>query len=129
VPALQDDAEAVVATVGSGGMMPGFGPAGEATVTVSFRDYKDRRNDTFELLRLMQERIGRGLAGARFTVEKPQEGPPSGKPVNIEIIGEDPEQLRTLADRAVQLLEASPVGEKLEGLESDMTRGRPELVV
>ncbi len=129
IPGLQDDAEAVVATVGAGGMLPGFGPAGEATVTVSFRDYKDRRNDTFDLLRLMQERIGRGLAGARFTVEKPQDGPPSGKPVNIEIIGEDPELLRTLADRAVQLLEGSPVGGKLEGLESDMTRGRPELVV
>src|SRR5690606_24373028 len=60
IPGLPDDAEAVVATVGAGGMLPGFGPAGEATVTVSFRDYKDRRNDTFDLLRLMQERIGRG---------------------------------------------------------------------
>jgi multidrug efflux pump subunit AcrB len=77
----------------------------------------------------MQERIGKDFAGAEVKITKPQDGPPSGKPVNIEIVGEDPRLLQQLADSVVRILQGAPVFAKLEGLESDMAQGRPELVV
>ena len=49
--------------------------------------------------------------------------------MNIEIVGEDPERLRTLANRAIDLIEASSVYPRLVGLESDMNDARPELRV
>jgi len=49
--------------------------------------------------------------------------------VNLEIIGEDPAMLKTLADQAIQILEGSPVLPKLVGLESDLDDAWPELSV
>lgn len=123
-----EDAESIVATVGSSGGNPFMG-GGDATVAVNFRKFEDRKYDVFETLKRMQERIGRDIAGADVTITKPQDGPPSGKPVNIEIVGEDPRILQALADSAIRILQASPVFAKLEGLESDMSQGRPELIV
>jgi multidrug efflux pump len=125
------DAESVVATVspssGGGGFMGGGG--GEGTVAISFREFQDREHDVFTTLKNLQEQIGTGIAGADITVTKPQNGPPSGKPVNIEISGDDPAMLRGLGARALTVLRAAAVGSRLEGLDSDMTQGRPELVV
>jgi multidrug efflux pump len=73
--------------------------------------------------------VGAGMAGAEFRVEKPQNGPPSGKPVNIEIVGPEVEELKLIAERVMATLKADPVFRRLEGLENDMARGRPELVI
>ncbi len=56
-------------------------------------------------------------------------GPPTGLPITIEVSGEDPDLLKGLGDQVVSILENSPVYSKLDGLESDMADGRPELVV
>ena len=124
------DVESVVSTVGGGGQWAGmFGGSGDGTVTVSFVPYQDREGDAFEIMAAMQERLGEGIAGAEFKVAPPNDGPSDGKPVNLEITGEDPAVLRQLAAQVVSTLRASPVGAKLEGLESDMEDGRSELVV
>jgi multidrug efflux pump len=122
------DAESVVATVGGSGNM-WFGNQGDATIAVSFREYQDREHDTFETLRAMQQRLGEGIAGADVTAKAEEMGPPSGKPVNLEIIGTDADVLKRLADQAVAVLKDAPVYRKLEGLGSDMSDARPELLV
>jgi multidrug efflux pump subunit AcrB len=125
-----EDAESRVATVrsssGGGGI---FETADEGTVAVGFVDYNQRRHDTFETLRNLQQAIGSGIAGGEIRVEKPQNGPPSGPPINLEIVGPDVDQLRVLSDRALAVLKTAPVYSRLVGLSSDMARGRPELVV
>lgn len=127
------DAESVVTTVGgSGGNMftgGGGGGANSARVTVSFVNFDEREQDAFVTLRHMQERIGQSLAGADISVDKPQDGPQSGPPVNIEIVGSDPLVLKQLADRMLDILRAAPVYSKLVGLESDLDDARPELYV
>ena len=123
-----EDVESMVATVGGAGMQL-MGGSGDATVTVNFTDFEKRRYDVFETIRAMRERLGEGLAGADFRLQAQEMGPPTGKPVNLEIVGEDPEVLRRLAEQVVQILESSEVGARLDGLESDMARGRSELVV
>jgi multidrug efflux pump len=125
-----DDVESVVATVGTSGQWSGlFGADGDGTITVSFKDYEDRRVDVFQTLALMQAQLGEGIAGAEIKVDKPNDGPGTGKPVNMEIIGDEPAVLRNLATEAIATLRRSPVASKLEGLESDMEDGRPEVVV
>jgi multidrug efflux pump subunit AcrB len=125
------DFESVVTTVGSQVSNDFGGSTGShlATVAVNFVDFQDRAVDGFVTLERMRQTIGTRIAGADVSVEKPQDGPPTGAAVTIEITGEDADTLRALADRAVALLEQSPVFAMLDGLESDMAAGRPELVV
>jgi multidrug efflux pump subunit AcrB len=73
--------------------------------------------------------VGRTLAGADISVEVPNQGPPTGRPIVVEITGDDPDVLRALGDSIVRRLENSPLFPKLDGLESDMAAGRPELVI
>ncbi len=129
IDGMADDAESVVATTraSSGGGM--FETGDEGNVVVSFVDFDRRKRDAFATLRDMQETLGIGIAGADVRVEKQQNGPPSGKPVQIEITGRDVETLRALSEQAIARLKAAPVYSRLEGLESDLARGRPELVV
>jgi multidrug efflux pump len=123
-----EDVESVVATVGSGGPNM-FGGGGDANVTVQFVDFEDRRNDVFGTLSSLQHGVGEGIAGADVTVAQQDMGPPTGEPISIEIAGEDPDVLRDLSERAVSILLSSPVGDRLEGLESDMDDARQELVI
>jgi len=123
-----EDVESVVATVGSGGPQM-FGGGGDANVTVQFVDFEDRRNDVFNTLSRLQDRVGEGIAGADVTVVQQEMGPPTGEPISIEIAGEDPDVLRELSERAMSILLSSPVGDRLEGLESDMDDARQELVI
>jgi multidrug efflux pump subunit AcrB len=126
----REDFESVLST--SGSRITAF-EAGSgthlATVAVNFVDFEDRAEDTFVTLNRMRQRLGRGLAGGDISVEIPNEGPPTGMPVQIEIVGEDPGVLQRLGNEAVSLLETSPVFAKLDGLESDMESGRPELII
>jgi multidrug efflux pump subunit AcrB len=125
-----DDAESVVTTVvGTSRSNAVFGGGGEGSVAVSFKDYQDRVHDPFVTLREMQENLGTSVAGATISAAAPNNGPPTGEPVSIELVGEDIEVLRQLADSILAILKAAPVYAKLEGLESDMARGRPEMVV
>ena len=123
------DAEAVVTTVTSGEGGGFMGGSAEGNVTINFRDFDQRTSDVFETLRLLQAGVAGGIAGADITVEKPPNGPPTGKPISIEIVGPDVDQLKRLADSAIAVLKASPVYARMEGLDNDMARGRPELVV
>ena len=128
------DAETVVTTVGAGGGGGGFmasGPSGPEAgrITVDMVEPQDRSYDVFATLAEMQQRVGAELAGAEVRVDKIEEGPGSGPPVNIEIGGEDPQLLAALAGEAIDLIESAPVYSRLVGLESDMDDARAELRV
>ncbi len=124
------DYESIVATTGSKIADMGSQMGSQyATVAISFVDFELREHDTNETLEFMRSSIGGDVAGATITVAKPNMGPPTGKPINIEIIGEDFETLKDLGDRMVALLSNADVAPKLDGLESDLDDARPELRV
>ena len=127
----QADYQSLVGTVGSS-LSGGFGARGGthmATIAVQFVDIQDRAYDSFQSLEDMRAMLDDRLAGAKFSVEEPGFGPPTGAPVNIEISGEDSDVLKRLGDRVVAHLERSTLFAKLDGLESDMADARPELVI
>ncbi len=132
----RSDWKSSVAVAGSGGsagggMMGDGGPGGpaEGRVSLSFVDFQLQEFDAFQTLGWMQERIGADVAGAEITVEQLQEGVQGGAPVNVEIVGEDPEVLKDLSDGALRVLRNAPVYARLVGLESDLDAARPELSV
>jgi multidrug efflux pump subunit AcrB len=125
------DFDSVVSTVGSqqGGFGGGGGSENVATVAVSFSDFEDREYDALDTLEQMRNRIGLSLAGADVSVDPIDMGPPTGLPITIEIAGDDSDVLADLGERVVSILENSPIATALDGLESDLAEGRPELVV
>jgi len=137
VPGRQDWESRVSVAGGAGGAQagdqlggqPGPGGPDEGRITLSYVEFQDREFDGFETVAWMQERIGTDLAGVEVSVAPLQEGVQAGPPVNVEIVGEDPDVLKRLSDEGLAFLRAHPVSEKLVGLDSDLNSARPELSV
>ncbi|WP_017732955.1 efflux RND transporter permease subunit [Nafulsella turpanensis] len=125
--------ESVVAQVGAGTSDPGAGPQGgvtphKARITVSFEDYQNRRGQsTAELMEMIRDEVS-GYPGAVITVEKNRNGPPVGKPIALEVSGENYEKLIALADRVIETIENSSIT-GYEELNTDLEIGKPELMV
>lgn len=99
------------------------------TVAINFTDYQLREHDVFEAMEYMRNTLPELVAGAKITVEKPQEGPPTGPPINLEVSGKDMAALTTISNDLLRILENHPVYAKLDGLESDLPQSRPEVKV
>ncbi|MGD8394714.1 MAG: efflux RND transporter permease subunit [Candidatus Eiseniibacteriota bacterium] len=127
----RDEIKSVVSTVGSSANMFGAGGRGShlATIAMSFIDYQDRQVDALDTIETLREDLARTVVGADIRIDVVQPGPPTGRPVELELTGEDFDVLRELSDQAIAILKRSPVYAKLDGLESDLDEARPELQV
>ena len=104
-------------TLSGGG---GFGEegTGPGKTRLQFVDREYRTEDTSATLAEIRNRMegldreGRRvthpLYGAAFDVIKPQEGPPTGKPVSIDIFGEDLNQMTGIVHDMKKLMAATP---------------------
>lgn len=126
-----EDVEAVLSTSGSAissnPMDGGSSSSHRGTVVLNFVDYQQREGTTFDAIEYARSNFSKGIAGADITVEEEQQGPPSGKPVNLEISGEDMETLTRISEDILRILENDPVYSKLDGLETDLPEARPEV--
>ena len=66
--------------------------------------------------------------GVQISVEKNKMGPPTGKPINIEIEGKEYNKLIHYTDSVMAFLENISVP-GIEGLKRDLDNGKPELIV
>ena len=109
----------------------GGGPSGPESgqVAISFVEFQNQRRDGFATLASLQETVASDLAGADISVDKSEEGPATGLPVNIELVGSDADILSDLADQMLATLRADPVYAKLVRLDSNLDDARPELGV
>jgi multidrug efflux pump len=98
-------------------------------ITISFVDYQERDgvNTSGILTELNDKMLGR-YPGVEMTIEKQAEGPPAGKPINLEIIGRDFDQLLLLSDSALAFLNSAKI-EGVEGLKVDLDLGKPEIII
>lgn len=126
-----EDIESVLSTSGSAITADPTGGQGntsnKGTIVLNFVDYENREGSTFDAIEYARSNFTEDIAGAEVTVEKPQEGPPSGKPINLEISGKNMEQLTSISDRVINILENDPVYGKLDGLETNLPEARPEV--
>ena len=112
--------------VGSTGgeMFGGSGGGGNlATVSMEFIKAEDRTVNSRDSMTKLRERLA-GFTGAELRIDKQEEGPPTGAPVNIEISGDDFATLGDLAETVTERIRDLP---GLVDLEDDYDRGRPEL--
>lgn len=101
----------------------------QGKVTVSFVEFGKRNGaSTWEILNAIRDDI-KGLAGVSIKVEKEQAGPPTGKPVNIEILGDDLIKLIDISERFRSLIVDSSGIEGIENLKSDLELNKPEIIV
>ncbi|MHA6246383.1 efflux RND transporter permease subunit [Pontibacter sp. CAU 1760] len=98
-------------------------------VTVAFVEFMDRSGETntSEYLNQIRNAV-QGIPGADITVGQEQSGPPVGKPISIEIAGEDFAELITLSKQVETYLEQQNI-EGIEELRSDLEDSKPEIVV
>jgi len=126
---IADDLKYAVANVGSGGsggdLFGGGGSTGPhvANLTLTFHDYKDRKRKSADALKDLRLAVA-DLAGAEIKVEKAQEGPPTGAPVTVRVIGEDFATLRDISRKVKGAVAENP---SVINLRSDFEAARPEL--
>ncbi|MCD6202053.1 MAG: efflux RND transporter permease subunit [Bacteroidales bacterium] len=98
-------------------------------ITINFVDYKDRQGiSTSNIMARLSNALIKQFPGVRVTVEKNAMGPPTGKPINLEISGEDFNTLIDLADSLKSYISRTGI-EGIEGLKMDLDVGKPELIV
>jgi multidrug efflux pump len=98
-------------------------------VTVAFVEFMDRTGEktSGEYLTEIREAV-KGIPGADITVNKEQTGPPVGKPISIEISGEEFTELIALSKSVEQYIADQQI-EGIEGLQSDLEDRKPEILV
>ncbi|MCP4068181.1 MAG: efflux RND transporter permease subunit, partial [Phycisphaeraceae bacterium] len=121
------DLKAMVSEVGSVSDAMGGGSSAShlARVTMEF-EKKERRTQSSRHTLTELRRATDGFTGAKLTIDKMEEGPPTGEPINIEISGDDFPTLGDIASRVREEIRDLP---GLVDLQDDYDRGRPEIRV
>ncbi len=99
-----------------------------AKIAVNFVEYKDRKGQsTGAYMNEIREAL-KDIPGAEIVVDKIKMGPPTGKPVNIEISGEDLMQLASTSNRFKRFVDSLQIG-GIEELKSDFATTKPEIII
>lgn len=101
----------------------------KAKVSVSFVRYADRAGKSTQayLDRIRKEVID--IPGVQISASQEQNGPPVGAPINIEISGDDLDELAKTAMRIKFFLEDSAQVAGIEELKSDFVNSNPEVII
>ncbi|MGB1038531.1 MAG: efflux RND transporter permease subunit [Bacteroidia bacterium] len=139
LPAIAKDSaivEAVLAQVGEKTADPNEGPQSgsspnRARITVSFFEYEKRvflsETQTTEIMKNIKAACA-DFPEAQLTFGKDNMGPPAGKPINVEVKGEDYLTLITEVEKIKQKMEAANI-EGVDQLKTDLELGKPVLEV
>jgi len=99
-----------------------------AKIAVNFVEYKNRHGQSTGVYMNKLREVLQNVPGAEIVVDKIKMGPPTGKPVNIEISGEDLVQLANTADNFKRFIDSLQIG-GIEELKSDFASTKPELMI
>jgi len=123
--------ESIIANVGLGAgesMFDRSVSANKGKVTVNFTESKFRRGvSTQAIMDKIRENL-KNIPGVTISVEKNKMGPPTGKPVNIEISGENLESLIPASIAFKSYLDSLQVP-GIEQLKSDFDNNKPEIII
>ena len=119
-----------VANVGSTGvsMNPGgsSGSPNQSQVTLYLHERADRQvRNTFTTMEVVRAGLA-DIVGANIKVDAPQDGPPTGAPVSVRILGDELDEIGRLAEEVKTRIRGI---EGLVNLDDDLEGGKPELRV
>jgi len=130
-----DIVESVLTVTGKGavGQNEGFtgrgGMPNKGLITINFIDFKDRGGiSTAKILERLSDAMVGLYPGITLSIEKQREGPPTGKPINLEVSGADFDELLVLTDDIrAEINKANIPG--IESLKIDLDVDKPELLI
>ena len=131
----KDITESVVTNVGAEtASQNNFGGGAQKTpnrarITVSFVEYEFRGGlRTTEIQREVTEALVGRYPGVSIFVEKEAAGPPVGRPINLEITGDEFEELIRIAQEVKDRVDVADIA-GIEGLQIDLETNKPEMLI
>ncbi len=127
------DVESIISNVTIGAEEEGFASTGtpfnKGKVSVNFVEHKYRTTgiSTTEYMEIIRNETA-NIAGAEITVDKNGNGPPTGKPINIEVTSENLEHLIEDANAFRAYLDSMNIP-GVEELKTDFEMNSPEIIV
>ena len=97
-------------------------------VSVAFVKFSQRDGQSTKIYMDNIRNAVKGIKGAEVSVNQEQGGPPTGKPINIEINGDDFELLASTSDRLKRYLDSLQIP-GIEELKSDFQANKPEISI
>ena len=123
--------ESIVTNVGFGageGIFDRTAASNKGKLTINFVESRYRKGQkTNDYMDKMREKL-MDVPGAQISVEKNKMGPPTGKPVNIEVTGENLDELIITANTFKHYLDSLRIP-GIEKLKSDFENNKPEIIV
>ncbi|MGB4776427.1 MAG: efflux RND transporter permease subunit, partial [Daejeonella sp.] len=96
-------------------------------ITVAFVEFGKRSGgSTAAYLNKIRDSV-KGIAGAEITVAQEQGGPPTAKPISIEITGDNLDSLVSTSERLKKYLRSKQIA-GVEELKSDFQTNKPEII-
>jgi multidrug efflux pump subunit AcrB len=138
--ASEENVKTLLTQVGIGGdIMFGGGSSRpeNSQITLTMKDYADRAEPSSLTLRKVREQL-QGIPGTTIEITKDEAGPPTGKPVNIEVAGEEFDEIVAVSQAIKQRLirgatqpdsTGQPPLEGLVDISDNLNTGRPEFQV
>ncbi len=127
--------ESAVAQVGEGAGNPQTDGGSNAEmphrakIIAAMREYKHRKGKDSEVLRQRVQDALKGIyPGVAISVEKDAVGPPAGYPINIEIEGDNYDELITVAEQMRNFITEKNIS-GIEELKIDVNKGKPAMQV
>ena len=123
----------VIGTVGNGTSDPNEGPQlgptpHKARIVVNFVKFQDRRGlATGEVLSAIRNEL-KGYPDAEVVVTKNSDGPPQGAPINLELTGDDYDELLTASEDVLLYLRTKQYA-GVEELKIDVDKRKPQMPV
>lgn len=98
--------------------------------TISFIDYDERPEgyNTSESLKKLSDHLINKYPGVKIKVEKNLMGPPVGNAINLEVSGEDFDELVNLTENIVYFINSKEIP-GIEGLDVDIETDKPEMII
>ncbi len=102
----------------------------KSKVTIAFEKVNLRNGiSTQEVLdKLQKDFISKPIPGLEMSIERERNGPPTGKPVTIEIAGDDFKTLLELEKKVREEINLSGI-EGIQELKSDLITNKPEIII
>ena len=126
------DVESVISNVAVGAGDPqDFSQSAQShkgKVTVAFVEFPERTGPGTPAYMEQIRSAVQGIPGVEVSVDREANGPPVGKPISIEIAGENFEELAKLSREVENFLDAQQI-QGIEELRSDLQDNNPELMV
>jgi multidrug efflux pump len=97
-------------------------------INISFVEHKYRKGASTQFYLDEIRKAVKGIPGAEITVNKNAMGPPTGKPINIEISGENIDELIVEASQFKNYLDSINIP-GIEELKTDFQESTPELII